>query len=313
MNNFLRKCNSETLFLIDEFGTGSDPELGGALAEIFLEVFYERESFGVITTHYSNLKLLADELPNMSNANMQFNDKTLEPTFNLIVGQAGSSFTFEVAQKNGIPYSIINRAKKKIERGKVRFDATIAKLQKQRLELDKTTNSLKDEESKFRKENEKLNITNDKVKSKLINYQELFDSNQRMIVAGNKLNEIAQRYFNDNKKRNLISEILNLVDTLNSKRKKINFSKAKLDRNKNKKTQEILNKELIVIRKDKKINKSKTLVKKKVLVELKLGDNVRLEDSKSIGTIDKIEKNKAIVNYGTFTTKVDLNRLEYVK
>ncbi|KRO86308.1 MAG: DNA mismatch repair protein MutS, partial [Cryomorphaceae bacterium BACL29 MAG-121220-bin8] len=219
MNNFLRKCNSETLFLIDEFGTGSDPELGGALAEIFLEVFYERESFGVITTHYSNLKLLADELPNMSNANMQFNDKTLEPTFNLIVGQAGSSFTFEVAQKNGIPYSIINRAKKKIERGKVRFDATIAKLQKQRLELDKTTNSLKDEESKFRKENEKLDITNDKIKSKLINYQELFDSNQRMIIAGNKLNEIAQRYFNDNKKRNLVSEVLKLVDTLNSKRK----------------------------------------------------------------------------------------------
>jgi DNA mismatch repair protein MutS2 len=58
MNSFLRKCNSETLFLIDEFGTGSDPELGGALAEIFLEVFYERKSFGVITTHYSNLKLL---------------------------------------------------------------------------------------------------------------------------------------------------------------------------------------------------------------------------------------------------------------
>jgi DNA mismatch repair protein MutS2 len=311
MNNFLRKCNSETLFLIDEFGTGSDPELGGALAEIFLEVFYERESFGVITTHYSNLKLLADELPNMSNANMQFNDKTLEPTFNLIVGQAGSSFTFEVAQKNGIPYSIINRAKKKIERGKVRFDATIAKLQKQRLELDKTTSSLKDEEIKFRKENEKLDITNNKIKSKLINYQELFDSNQRMIVAGNKLNEIAQRYFDNNKKRNLVSEVLKLVDTLNSKRKKINFSNTKLDKNKN--TQEVLNNELLVIRKEKKTNKSKALNKKKVLVELKLGDKVRLEDSTSVGTIDKIEKNNATVNYGTFITKVDLNRLEYVK
>ena len=313
MNNFLRKCNSQTLFLIDEFGTGSDPELGGALAEIFLEVFYERESFGIITTHYSNLKLLADELPEMSNANMQFNDKTLEPTFNLVIGQAGSSFTFEVAQKNGIPYSIINRAKKKIERGKVRFDATIAKLQKQRLELDKTTSSLKDEESKFRKENEKLNLTNDKVKSKLINYQELFDSNQRMIVVGNKINEISQRFFNDGKKRNLVSDVLKLVDTLNSKRKKINFSKAKLDKNKKIKTQEILNNELNVIRKEKKINKSKPLKKKKVLVDLKLGDKVRIEDSRSVGTIDNIEKNKATVNYGTFLTKVDLNRLEYVK
>jgi DNA mismatch repair protein MutS2 len=311
MNSFLRKCNSDTLFLIDEFGTGSDPELGGALAEIFLEVFYERESFGVITTHYSNLKLLADELPYMSNANMQFNDKTLEPIFNLVVGQAGSSFTFEVAQKNGIPYSIINRAKKKIERGKVRFDATIVKLQKQRMELDKTTSSLKDEESKFRKEKEKLNQTNDKIKSKLINYQELFDSNQRMIVLGNKLNDIAQRYFNDNKKRNLVSEVIKLVDTLNSKRKKTNFSKNKLDKIKKKRTAQILENELKDIRKEKKRNKN-IIVPKKNKVELKIGDKVRFEDSRSIGTIDKIEKNKAIVNYGTFITKVDLIRLDIV-
>ena len=311
MNSFLRKCNSETLFLIDEFGTGSDPELGGALAEIFLEVFYERESFGVITTHYSNLKLLANELPFMSNANMQFNDKTLEPTFNLVVGQAGSSFTFEVAQKNGIPYSVINRAKKKIERGKVRFDATIAKLQKQRMELDRTANSLKDEESKFKRENEKLNVTNDKIKSKLINYQELFDSNQRMIVVGNKLNEISQRYFNDNKKRNLVSEVIKLVDTLNSKRKKTNFSKNKLDKKRNKRTAQILETELIDIRKEKKKNKNKAVTKKNK-IELKVGDKVRLEDSRSIGTIDKIEKNKATVNYGTFTTTVDLTRLDIV-
>ena len=312
MNSFLRKCNSETLFLIDEFGTGSDPELGGALAEIFLEVFYERESFGVITTHYSNLKLLANELPNMSNGNMQFNDRTLEPTFNLISGQAGSSFTFEVAEKNGIPYSLINRAKKKIERGKVRFDATIAKLQKQRIELDKTTSSLKNEESKFKRENEKLILTNDKIKSKLINYQELFDSNQRMIVVGNKLNEIAQRFFIDNKKRNLVSEVIKLVDSLNSKRKKTNISKNKIDKNRKKRTAQILQKELINIRKDKK--KRKTIIPiKKPNVILKIGDKVRIDDSRSVGTIDKIEKNKAIVNYGTFTTKVDLIRLNITK
>lgn len=311
MNSFLRKCNSDTLFLIDEFGTGSDPELGGALAEIFLEVFYERESFGVITTHYSNLKLLADELPFMSNANMQFNDKTLEPTFSLITGQAGSSFTFEVAEKNGIPYSLINRAKKKIERGKVRFDATIAKLQKQRIQLDKTASSLKNEESRFKRENERLNVTNDKIKSKLINYQELFDSNQRMIVVGNKLNDIAQRFFNDNKKRSLVSEVIKLVDSLNSKRKKKNFLKNKLEKNRKKRTAQILETELIDIRKEKNKNKSKVIIKKNK-VELRVGDKVRLEESRSIGTIDKIEKNKAIVNYGTFTTKVDLFRLDIV-
>ena len=312
MNSFLKKCNSKTLFLIDEFGTGSDPELGGALAEIFLEVFYERKSFGVITTHYSNLKLLANELPHMSNANMQFNDKTLEPTFNLVLGQAGSSFTFEVAQKNGIPYSIINRAKKKIERGKVRFDATIAKLQKQRVQLDKTANSLKQEEDKFKKENEKLNLTNDKIKSKLVNYQELFDSNQRMITVGNKLNNISERYFNNGKKRILISEILNLVDTLNSKRKKTNFSKVKLEKKKVKKTKEVLDKELQSIRKEKKKNKLKP-VKKFINVIFKVGDKVRIEGSTTIGVIDNIEKNNAIINYDTFTTKTNLSKLEIVK
>ena len=312
MNSFLKKCNSKTLFLIDEFGTGSDPELGGALAEIFLEVFYERKSFGIITTHYSNLKLLANELPYMSNANMQFNDKTLEPTFNLVLGQAGSSFTFEVAQKNGIPYSIINRAKKKIERGKVRFDATIAKLQKQRVQLDKTASSLKYEEDKFKKENEKLNLTNDKIKSKLINYQELFDSNQRMITVGNKLNDISERYFNNGKKRILISELLNLVDTLNSKRKKTNFSKAKLEKKKIKKTKEVLDKELHSIRKEKKKNKLKP-IKKQFNVVFKVGDKVKIEGSSTVGVIDNIEKNNAIINYDTFTTKTNISKLEFVK
>merc|ERR1711991_461205 len=144
-NQFLKKCNDRTLFLIDEFGTGSDPELGGALAETFLEVFYERNAFGIITTHYANLKILADELPAMTNANMTFDSRSLQPTFQLALGQPGSSFTFEVAQKNGIPYSLINKAKKKVERGKVRFDKTIARLQKERSKLEKNN-----QESLFR-------------------------------------------------------------------------------------------------------------------------------------------------------------------
>ncbi len=148
MNQFLKKCNKNTLFLIDEFGTGSDPELGGALAETFLEVFYEREAFGIITTHYTNLKLLANELPHAINANMQFDSKSLEPLYLLHLGEAGSSYTFEVAQKNGIPFSLINRSKKKIEGGKVRFDKTIANLQKERSNLRKTSEALKNEEAK---------------------------------------------------------------------------------------------------------------------------------------------------------------------
>lgn len=94
MNYFLRKCNEKTLFLIDEFGTGSDPELGGALAEAFLEVFYERGSYGIITTHYANLKMLANELPAITNANMLFDAHSLKPLFKLPHGRSRKFFHF---------------------------------------------------------------------------------------------------------------------------------------------------------------------------------------------------------------------------
>jgi len=313
MKYFIRKCNKNTLFLIDEFGTGSDPELGGALAESFLEEFYNREAYGIITTHYSNLKVLANELPNMSNANMQFDNRTLEPIFNLILGEAGSSFTFEVAQKNGIPYSLINRAKKKIERGKVRFDATIAKLQKERSQITKTGDSLRKQENKAIEENNRLEVLNKKIKEKLIGYQELFDHNQRMIVLGNKVNEVADRYFNNGKKRPLVADLLRLVEGENSKRKKKSSSEKKKDKEVKEKANAEANKAMVIIRKEKKKKKKAAPVPVKVKVNFKLGDQVRLFDGKAVGTIDSIEKEKAIVNYGMFTTQVRLEALDLVQ
>jgi DNA mismatch repair protein MutS2 len=313
MNYFLKKCNAKTLFLIDEFGTGSDPELGGALAEIFLEEFYHREAFGIITTHYSNLKILANELPFASNANMLFDEKSLEPMYMLILGQAGSSFTFEVAQKNGIPYGLINRAKKKIEGGKVRFDKTIATLQKERSKLEKTSLNLKEEESKAREESKKMQTINSKIQEKLERYQELYDANQRLIYMGQKLDDISMKYFNNKDKKVLIGEFLKIVEIENSKRKKATV--------KEKAAKEIIQKIVIEeikvkveeIRAEKKEKKLKAIPEEKPKVTLKVGDRVRMFDGKAIGTIDKIEKNKAVVNYGVFTSKVNLEQLEFVQ
>lgn len=313
MKFFLRKCNANTLFLIDEFGTGSDPELGGALAEVMLEDFYEREAFGLITTHYSNLKALANELPAMVNANMQFDNKTLEPVFKLVMGEAGSSFTFEVAQKNGLPFNLINRAKKKIERGKVRFDATIAKLQKERSAMMKTGKSLKEKEDKVKSESDKMQTMNAKLKAKLTSYQELFDHNQRMIVLGNKVNELAERYFTNNKKRPLIAELLRIIETENAKRKRKTAAVAKKDREQKKKLDEQVKKDLVKVRKEKKKQKKQVEVVEQPKPTLAVGDQVRLFDGRSVGSIDAIEKQKAIVNYGAFTTQVSLDLLELVK
>ncbi|MCG2611585.1 DNA mismatch repair protein MutS [Flavobacterium sp. SM15] len=315
MNYFLKKCNSKTLFLIDEFGTGSDPELGGALAEVFLEEFYQREAFGIITTHYTNLKILANELPFAINANMLFDEKSLEPMYKLHLGQAGSSFTFEVAQKNGIPFGLINRAKKKIEGEKVRFDKTIANLQKERSKLEKTSKNLKEEENRAREESKKMENINTKIQQKLESYQELFDANQRLVYMGQKIDDISEKYFNNKNKKELISEFLKMVEIENSKRKKITA--------KEKKTKEIIEKQIIEevrvkveeIRKEKKEKKIKAQKEEsnKPKIPLKIGDRVRMIDGKSVGSIDNIEKNKATVNYGIFTSKVSLDDLELVE
>jgi len=314
MNYFLKKCNSKTMFLIDEFGTGSDPELGGALAEIFLEEFYHREAFGIITTHYSNLKILANELPFAMNANMMFDEKTLEPLYKLILGEAGSSFTFEVAQKNGIPFGLINRAKKKIEVGKVRFDKTIATLQKERSKLEKTSQTLKEEETKAREESRKMEDINVRIKQKLESYQELYDSNQRVIYMGQKIDDIADKYFNNKNKKELIGEFLKIIEIENSKRKKVTPKENKVIQEKKKEIIKEVTVQVEEIRQEKKEKKIKAaMVPPKPKHILKVGDRVRMIDGKSVGSIDVIEKNKAVVNYGIFTSKVSLDELELVE
>ena len=315
MNQFLKKCKENSLFLIDEFGTGSDPELGGALAEIFLEVFYERKAFGVITTHYANLKLLASELPHATNANMQFNSSTLLPMYQLNLVEAGSSFTFEVAQKNGIPFSIINKAKKKIEKGKIRFDKSIANLQKERIQLRKTSESLKNEEKKARLNNQQLETTHNRIQDKLESYQELYDTNQRLISLGKKISTLAKNYHNNKKKKPLMDNLFKIIMVENSKLKKPQPKIKKIKKEEKKQQHDIkqeVEKKVAIIRKKKKKDKAaqKQIAPTKPVVSLKVGDKVKMIDGNAVGTIDKLEKKKAFVNYGSFKTNVNVSELE---
>ena len=315
MNYFLRKCNNRTLFLIDEFGTGSDPELGGALAEAFLEVFYEREAFGIITTHYANLKMLANELPAITNANMLFDTKSLKPLFKLHLGEAGSSFTFEVAQKNGIPYSLINKAKKKVERGKIRFDKSIADLQKERSKLVKTRTKLDTEASKAGSEKERLEKINDRVQKKLESYQELYDANQRLIYLGTKVKGLSETYFKTKKKKPVIDEFMKVLEIENVKMKQQTAKQRKAEKTKQEKAQKEVEQKVEVIRQEKKkqkeAEKAKAVEKPKPI--LKVNDRVRMQDGKAIGVIDSIEKGKATIDYGMFTTNVSIDLLELVQ
>ncbi|MGB0393278.1 MAG: hypothetical protein ACPGCK_05335, partial [Flavobacteriaceae bacterium] len=140
------------------------------------------------------------------------------------------------------------------------------------------------------------------------------DHNQRMIVLGNKLNAIAEKYFQDNKKRPLISNLLQLVEGENAKRKRKSASVAKKEREDKKKLQVEMEKAIAPIRKaKKKAKKAPPPPPPKPKVNFKCGDRVRIKDSRSVGRIDTIEKNKAIVNYGLFTTQVSVDQLELVQ
>lgn len=327
MRGFLKRCNEHTLFLIDEFGTGSDPDLGGALAEIFLEEFYTKKAFGVITTHYSNLKVLANELENVSNANMQFDERTLEPLFKLHIGQAGSSFTFEVAQKNGIPFSLINRAKKKVEGEKIRLDKTISKLQKERNQLQRNSQVLENEQLKAKTQTQNLSDKESKIKAKLNSFQELYDKNQKMLTYGRKSNELINKYFQTNNKKALFAEFNKWVLIEKTKYLELNppvkidkkakaVKKAKVKEEKQKEVQlekiekEILTK-VVEVRKEKEVE-AKRKAKEKASYKFKVNDKVRLIDGKACGIIDKIEKNKVVIDYGMFTTQASLDKIELV-
>ncbi|WP_159947176.1 endonuclease MutS2 [Polaribacter septentrionalilitoris] len=325
MRYFLRKCNENTLFLIDEFGTGSDPELGGALAEIFLEEFYHKKAFGIITTHYSNLKVLANELENVTNANMQFDERSLEPLYKLFVGQAGSSFTFEVAQKNGIPFSLINKAKKRVETEKVRLDKTISKLQKERNRLQKNSDNLEKQKTKGQEHLENLQEKEQRIQDKLAGFQELYDQNQRMLSLGRKTNELLNKYFQTNNKKELNTNFNKWVADEKVKHIKKNpvkpktksqKQKAKIVAKQIKETIEKVEKEVlekvVEVRKEKKKEAAK-IAKERSEYVFKINDRVRIIDSNSVGTIDKIDRKSVTINYGIFTTKTSVDKLELVE
>ena len=325
MRDFLRICNEKTLFLIDEFGTGSDPDLGGALAEIFLEEFYEKKAFGIITTHYSNLKVLANELENVTNANMQFDERSLEPLYRLFVGQAGSSFTFEVAQKNGIPFSIINKAKKRVETEKIRLDKTISNLQKERNRLQKNSESLEKQKRKGQEHLNNLQEKEERIQDKLSGFQELYDKNQKMLSLGRKTNELLNKYFQTNNKKELTTNFNKWVSdekvkhlkktpqipATKSQKQQAKIVEKQLQQVIQKVEKEVLDK-VVEVRQEKKVEAAK-IAKEKSEYNYQINDKVRIIDSNSVGTIDKIEKKSVTINYGFFTTKTSVNKLELVE
>ena len=315
MSRIVREADENTLLLIDEFGTGSDPELGGALAEAFLEFFYEKESFAVITTHYTNIKLVVEQLPHAQNAAMLFDEGTLEPMYKLEVGQAGSSFTFEVAEKNNIPRFIIHSAKKKIERDVVNLDKTIVKLQQEKFEVEKLKSDLTEKRELTQNKRDNLQKLNEQLQQKLYNFQKLYEEEHRKLQFGTRIQSFIDDYAKGKSRKDIVKDFIKILEQekfrKNQNTEKIEAEKLKVV--KRKVTQE-LKKESVIQTITETQEKIQERERRERALWLKVGQRVRIIGSTSIGTIEKIDSktNKATINYGLFKTQISTDELERV-
>lgn len=151
MKHFVNFADSRTLFLIDEFGSGTDPQIGGAMAEAILESLHRKQAYGVITTHYSNLKRFAEENEGVVNGAMRFDMNDLEPLFELEIGRPGSSFAIEIARKIGLPKAILNSAKEKIGVEQVKMEQLLGQLESEKRMYDQKYSALRAEEIRLKK------------------------------------------------------------------------------------------------------------------------------------------------------------------
>ena len=168
MNYFLNAAYDKTLVLIDEFGSGSDPDLGSSMAQVFLMELNKSKTYGVMTTHYNSIKALASELPRVDNGSMQFNSSDLTPEYVLNQGVPGSSYTYEVAQKVGVTQNIIDQARGVLDESTVAIDRLLVGIQKEKNELSKQREKLSERldelESLKEKQGRKIALLEDKVR-----------------------------------------------------------------------------------------------------------------------------------------------------
>jgi DNA mismatch repair protein MutS2 len=294
MKYFLRNANSNSLVLIDEFGTGTEPQLGGSIAEATLEELNKMETYGVITTHYSNIKLAAERLPGLINGAMLFDSKEMQPLYRLQVGKPGSSFAFEIARKIGFPKSVLNKAKKKSGGKHVQFDQQL-----QQLEIDKI---------KLQKQQQKIDSDDDNLNQMIDKYNELLNSIEKS-------------------KKQIIKEAndkaLTIIDSSNKAVEKTirEIKEAEADKNKTREIRQRLvqKKEELVPDNSNKSHKKKKSKKEslkqpeKLPVEPKVpfkeGSFVKIEDSDFVGEIISIDGEDAVINVNDVVLKTSTSKL----
>lgn len=287
MKHFMDFANGKTLFFIDELGSGSDPNLGGSFAEAIVEQLAAKHALGIITTHYLNLKVMAGKVPGIVNGAMAFDEQKLEPLYQLTIGKPGSSYTFAIAQRSGLPQQIIDRAREITERGHFKLDKMLLKTEQQAVRLGKKEKELNDKLKQAEASRKKYEEQTDKEKHKQ-HLQTLKLQNEIKKEELEYLRDMERKFkqiIQDWKKAENKNEVIGAAENVLFKKKQIKANAAQAKKaDKNYKT---------------------------VGGTPKPGDYVRHKSNHQVGILQEINDKKAIIKIGKmpFTVKLE----EWVK
>ena len=280
MKTFVEQANGKSMILIDEFGTGTDPQFGGPIAEAVLESLNSKKVRGMVTTHYSNLKIFAGNTEGIENASMLFNNVEMQPLYILEVGKPGSSYAFEIAQKIGLPKQVLDLAKTKISAGQKNVDTLLVGLEREKKEILDTRLKLDRQQKHVNlllAENEKLKSYLEENKKDLM--RKAKDEAKNIILSANKLVE------------NTIAEI----------------KSNNADKEKTRALRDNLSREL-----EKNIIKPAAVKVTPSTDELKVGDWVKLTDSETTGQVMEIARDNVIIAIGDLRTVAKSKKVQKI-
>jgi len=283
MKQFVVLAGKKSLVLIDEFGTGTEPQLGGAIAEAVLEKLNQQGVYGVITTHYTNLKNFAQRTPGIVNGAMRYDHKELKPLYQLTIGKPGSSFAIEIARKIGLPQEIVNKASNLAGRDKIRYDRLLEELEAEKADLEKRNRDLGIQERKMRQSAKEY-----------ADLKELLEENKAGIMAEAK--QKAKLLLKDTNQQ--IESTIQRIKESHADKEQTKQARQELETF----TQEKIK---IEPRTVKRLNTVKG--------ELRSGDLVSLIGQDSVGQIISVKGKTAEVLFGNIKTIVKLENLERVE
>jgi DNA mismatch repair protein MutS2 len=314
MKHFVKFADKNTLILIDEFGSGTEPALGGAIAEAILTELNTRGIYGVITTHYGNLKHFASEIPGIINGAMLFDTAKIQPLFTLAIGRPGSSFAIDIARKIGLPESILKAASEKVGEDYVNFEKHLREIirdkkywEEKRSRIRNVEKTLDDLYAKYGNELEDLQKERKKIlqQAKAEAQTLLKDANKQV---ENTIREIKESNADKEKTRD--------------SREKLEEFKKQMDRNSqhtdalDKKMNELHQAGRKLTKNSPELKDAK-IIQKKIIeddkYELSVGDNVRIKDLDTVGEILEINDKSLLVAFGNMITTIDSSKVEMVE